>query len=222
MKTRLNILTVLLLTLFACSIGYEVYKGSVDFRQGFRTGYESHESLRKSDYQEVKALGEKRSLTLMLNTDKDMPVDSIYNKKTGSYYPVEYSSIAVYTKDEEPAVIFVTQIAYGFFSLFLLPLLFVCFYKTITAIKSGNFFYRGNIVKLRLMGLAFCALAFLEGVCSYYILKYTKDLFEFNGYSIVSGEWFASSFWIYGLISFLVAEVFAFGLKLKEEQDLTI
>lgn len=226
MKTRLNILSILILSIFIYAIGYEFYLGSVSFRQGFREGMESRTQVRHGVEEAASPswgqLGEKHTLTLMLDTKADYPVDSIYNRKTGTYLPMEYETIQVYSKESMPLHILLLMPFLFVLTIILLPTLFIYFWKVLSAIKSAKIFTTENIHRLRVIGFCFCMLAFMVGLVQYLTLLETKKLIDVEGYTLVSGEWFASSLWIYGLIAFLIAEVFAIGLKMKEEQELTI
>lgn len=222
MKTRLNILSILLVFLFTFALGHEIYKGAPDFRQGFREGYKARNNNKSfTDFDETD-LGFKHQLTLMLNTDNDLPVDSILNKKTGEYLIAEYETIHVFSK--KPISSFMNLLLFIGYSIVIISsiILLVSFYKVIMLIKAGSFFDMTTIRKLRRMGISFCVLAITKDTTQYFSSLEIAELVDISGYSIVSGEWFSSSLWIYGLISLLVAESFAFGRKLKEEQDLTI
>lgn len=215
MKTRLNILSLLILAVFIYATGHEIYLGATDFRQGAneRRSYKEDpsDSLEPPYY-----------LDLMLNSKGDVPVDSIYNKNTGRFYPVEYTSMKFYPKKEKSSWYIIMACFSSVFIILLFPVLIVCFWNVISSVKQARIFEHNNIRRLRIIGLCFCLLAILTGIPNLIMEIEAKKFLSIDGYSIVSGEWFASSLWIYALISFLVAEIFAIGLRIKEEQDLTI
>lgn len=217
MKTRLKIYSLLLMVVFTAALGYEMYKGSGSFSQGFNEGYHH----RDPDHFTQK-IGERHSMTLLLDTDNFMPKDSILNKRTGQYCPAEYHEIIVYANEKEPWWAEIRTLLFGFLSLISFVVILICFYRIITAIQSAKFFEQSTILKLRLMGISFFVLALMYGIDQYYMFQRTQVFFEFDNYKLASGEWFLSSYWIYGLISFVIAESFSIGLKMKEEQDLTI
>lgn len=219
MKTRLNILSLLIVLVFVYAAGYEVYLGATDFRQGFREGYNDSYQRRNSPTSDTP--GSPYFLNLVLNTEKDMPVDSVYNKATGRYYPAEYTSIKFYLK-EDPKWVEISTVFCALFIFCTFPLLVICFWKVIASVKQAKIFEYNNIRRLRIIGLCFSLLAVFTGIPELVMEIEAKKLIEIDGYSIISGGWFQSSLWIYALISFLVAEIFAIGLRLKEEQDLTI
>ena len=225
MKTRLNILSLLILAVFIFAVGYEIYIGGVDFRQGFRDGYndrriQNNETTATSPTSEK--FGNPYFLRLLLNTEKDAPVDSIYNKKTGQYHTAEFTTVKIYSQADTSLSYMSFAILSTLILLFVFPTLVICFWSVILNINKEKIFDRSNIRSLRIMGVCFCLLAFCLGIPELILEIQAKEIIDIEGYSIVSGEWFMSSLWIYALISFLIAEVFAIGLRLKEEQDLTI
>lgn len=219
MKTRLNIFSLLIVLVFVYAAGYEIYLGSTDFRQGFREGY--HDSYQKRNSSASDTPGSPYYLKLVLNTEKDMPVDSVYNKATERYCPAEYTAIKFYPKERSIGLEIVSLFC-TLFIFFIFPVLVICFWKVIASVKQAKIFDRKNIRRLRIIGLCFSLLAILLGIPEFVMEMEAKKTIVIEGYTIVSGEWFRSSLWIYALISLLVAEIFAIGLRLKEEQDLTI
>ena len=88
---------------------------------------------------------------------------------------------------------------------------FVCFFRFIVNVNHNKVFEWDNVLLLRITGwglLAFALLGsageLLDGIS---LEKVYDDLFEIL---------------IFGVFNLIVAETFAIGLKLKEEQDLTI
>lgn len=225
MKTRLNIISFLILAVFIYAAGYEIYLGTTDFRQGFREGYNRSDRSFSNSGEELpsfNSLGETYYVKLLLDTEGDMPVDSIYNSATGQFYPVEYTGMKFYSQQKASFKSEISGIISSLFMLFIFPLLCICFWKVISSVKRAEIFERSNVRRLRLIGLYLCMLALLIGIPKLIGEIEAKKILAIEGYSIISGEWFVSSLWIYALISFLVAEIFAIGLRLKEEQDLTI
>ena len=103
-----------------------------------------------------------------------------------------------------------TVITVGCICLFILGIIsFIKFIKFILNINKGNVFDKKNIPLLRWIG------------CSYiYIFVYC---FVLNSI-IECDEWIGAGTdtFVLGTFCLIIAEVFAIGIKLKEEQDLTI
>ncbi len=219
MKSRLNILSLLIVLVFVYAAGYEVYLANTDFKQGFREGYSSVEV---NDGLEVKTPGVPYYIKLGLDTEGYMPVDSIYSKTTEKYYKVEYTSMKFYPHQEASSLYNIASMISSFAMMIIFFILIIAFWKVISSVKRAVIFERCNIRRLRIIGFCFALIALLSGILEFIVVIETKKLITIDGYSILSGEWFASSLWIYALISFLIAEIFAIGLRLKEEQELTI
>lgn len=97
----------------------------------------------------------------------------------------------------------------GVFFLILGIISFIKFIQFILNINKGNVFVKNNIPLLRWMG------------CSYiYFFVYS---FVLNNI-IECDEWIGegNDTFVLGMFCLIIAEVFAIGIKLKEEQELTI
>ena len=95
------------------------------------------------------------------------------------------------------------------------------FLKIIFAVNKAIIFEWINVKRLRRMGIGlvimFIASAIIVTNQNYIALK----VIEIENYDIINSA-YDGIILMLGMISFLVAEIFAMGLKLKEEQDLTI
>lgn len=222
MKTRLNIFSLLIVSIFILATAYEVYTGMTDFRQGFKEGYSKGNEWGTERPSAAEQLGMPYYLKLSLNTTGDMPVDSVYNKVTQKYHPAEYTAIKFYPQEDTSFLIEINNIFMSLLIMIVFPVLIVCFWKVITSVKKAIIFERNNIRRLRIIGSCFALLAVFTGIPQLLMEIEATRAIAIEGYSIIRGEWFMSSLWIYSLISFIVAETFAIGLRLKEEQDLTI
>ena len=99
----------------------------------------------------------------------------------------------------------------GFIVLISAVVSFVCFLRFILNVNHNKVFVWDNVLLLRLTGIGLFIISLVYGIdeCS-------------NGGNYA--EVFEESFGIliFSVFNLIVAEVFAIGLKLKEEQDLTI
>lgn len=222
MKTRLNIFSLLIVFIFIFATAYEVYNGMTDFRQGFKEGYSKGAEMGTECSSATEKLGVPYFLKLSLDTKGDMPLDSVYNKVTRKYHPAEYTAIKFYPQEDSCFLIEITNLFMSLLIMVVFPLLIVCFWKVIASVKKAIIFERNNIRRLRIIGLCFALLAVFGGIPQLLMEIEATRTIAIEGYSIIRGEWFMSSLWIYSLISFIIAETFAIGLHLKEEQDLTI
>ena len=95
------------------------------------------------------------------------------------------------------------------------------FFKIIIAVNKSIIFEWINVKRLRRIGIGFI-LVFISDIILEAINKLAiLELIEIENYTIAN-YLFKSGTLMLGMVAFLVAEIFAVGLKLKEEQELTI
>ena len=214
MKTRLNILCILIFAAIFASVADSISTGIHDFMWGFERG--SKEGLRDT------SLSGDSFLWLMPNTTGTYS-DSIYNEKTATWLPMQYRNVVVEIKENmysmgETAVIFISV----FIQIFLVLFQIIVFCKLIYAINQSKIFEWSNVLKLRLIGGAMIATFLLNAL--YYYISYSAQVeaIDISGYTIVADELWSFYQLIPGLGVLLMGEVFAIGLRLREEQELTI
>ncbi|WP_373825022.1 DUF2975 domain-containing protein, partial [Bacteroides heparinolyticus] len=96
------------------------------------------------------------------------------------------------------------------------------FIRLIISINKSDIFNWRNVRRLRRLGvvliLGFCSV--LAG--AYMDLVSVREVFSLRGYDLSLSEMANVTTLVLGLCALIVGEVFAIGLKMKEEQDLTI
>lgn len=108
------------------------------------------------------------------------------------------------------------------FSFFFTQLL----YKLVDSSREQDFFNTKNTRRIRLLGLGIILFALIEK-CSRYLSEYYFDkYFELENVDVI-GSSFSLSVGIFnpimlGVMILIIAQAFDYGLKLKEEQELTI
>jgi len=149
--------------------------------------------------------------------------DSIFDRKTGTWLPsrIIKTEICAPEKDNNSFNILwmtpvVVMVLTGFFMILF------NFYLIIRAVNKSVIFAWINVKRLRRIGIGFLLSFFAKVFAATYINNLEMNLFDVEDYNIVTSSTFEGSSLMYGMIAFLVAEVFAVGLRLKEEQDLTI
>lgn len=92
--------------------------------------------------------------------------------------------------------------------------------------KEGGFFNVKNVLRLRIIGFALLSIEPLSWLYSYLSEWYLKDIINLklynSGKTINIGTELVSSPILIGLLVLIIAQAFNHGLKLKEEQELTI
>ncbi len=146
------------------------------------------------------------------------PGDTLYHARISSM------KVATTTDSDAPGEIVVYQVIIGFivfFAFLLYVILPFRFFKLLSQLKQKDVFNRWNIRCIRQIGWILILLYFLECCVSLLDNKINQVLFEFSDYTI--SVYLADSFLLLvGVVILLAGEIFARGLSLKEEQQLTI
>lgn len=221
MKRRLNILC--LMVIFVLS--YSVLEAGYFFFIGAKLGVESvaekedtHALWQKLMHMKYISL-ESHSFTMK---GGELFSDSVYNEKTGKYVPASYSSMVV-SIDDHPALW--EQIAsklLTFLQIGVYIWAIVLFVRLIISINKSDIFNWKNVRRLRRLGLALIISFCCSFSVAYITLYNVGEVFSLRGYTLELSGILGGTMLVLGLCSLIVGEVFAIGLKMKEEQDLTI
>lgn len=212
MKRRLNILCLLVVLV----LGYSVLEAVYYMGEGFMAGVEMTQTNEGIDRaKNMKAIS-------VVPSDFSEFTDSVYNEKTGSYVPALYGQliISVPVKTSLGAVMAVSIIqTLGVVASVIGIILFI---KLIVSINRSLIFSWQNVRRLRRLGMALI----LHYLCMLIPLmvagREVSEVFALRGYTLHQSDLVSVITLVLAIVSFIVAEVFAIGLKMKEEQDLTI
>ncbi|WP_018669351.1 DUF2975 domain-containing protein [Bacteroides gallinarum] len=222
MKRRLNILCVIVVLVLSYSVFETGYYFVVGVKAGVEAGTEGSTSV-----EEQKELMNMKYISLLPEHlsklgDNGLFQDSVYNEKSGKYVPVSFSSMMLSVDTKSTAS---EQVA---FSLLNLVHIGVCiwaiilFIRLVISINKSDIFNWKNVRRLRFLGAAlivgFCT-AFLPAYLTY---RSVGEVFSVRGYELDLSDMVNTTTLVLGISTLIVAEVFAIGLKMKEEQDLTI
>jgi len=148
--------------------------------------------------------------------------DSIYNEKSGEYVPVMYSSMAVSVRTNRSWASSVASGMLGLLTFVAIIGAIVLFFKLIVAVNRSHIFNWQNVRRLRRMGLLLIAGFGCSFLSSYLSLCNLREALVLQNYDLSISDLVSTTILVIGLTALIVAEVFAIGLKLQEEQDLTI
>ena len=98
----------------------------------------------------------------------------------------------------------------------------VLFVRLIISINKSDIFNWKNVRRLRRLGLALIISFCCSFSVAYITLYNVGEVFSLRGYTLELSGILSGTMLVLGLCSLIVGEVFAIGLKMKEEQDLTI
>ena len=195
MKKRLNIVTFIFIGIIICVSVFNVFLIS-DF-----TISESENST------------DRHSLSLNISMNKDSFPDTLYNEKTGERIPANIKEGIIDISKGDDKQISVVGVLAPVMVLTAIIMLIFNFIKIIASVNKSIIFAWINVRRLRMIGLSFIILFISDVLMSIY------DSIVTSG-SVM--DTLSVSYLIEGMIAFVVAEIFAVGLRLKEEQDLTI
>ncbi len=229
MKKRLNILCVLVLLVLGWSVieaGYYLVMGA---SLGVKTGYaaaEAEAEKRQTDAEKLARLAQMQSVHLVpdffAGQDLDFLSDSVYNEKSGSSVPASYLQLAVCVDRAKSPGMSAFLGLLGILSLAFCIWALVLFVRLVVAINRSDIFIWRNVRRLRLLGLALLLGYGCSLLSAWLSLRGLEKVFALEGYELsMSGE-VGSTALVLGLCSLIVGEVFAIGLRLREDQELTI
>ncbi|MCI5663311.1 MAG: DUF2975 domain-containing protein [Mediterranea sp.] len=221
MKKRLNVLCVIVMLV----LGYSVFETGYYFTIGLRAGFDAARHEQTVSPEQLDRLSNMRYISVMpddLDGWEGLFADSVYNEKSASHIPVTYSSLLVGVDTQSDAKLMWARA--------LLSLLVIAFYlcaleqfvRLVVAINRGEIFCWRNVRRLRHIGIALI-LSFLCILAASYIDKWqVEQCLQIRGYHLIVADAVQVTTLIIGLCALVVGEVFAIGLKMKEEQELTI
>ncbi|MDR2920201.1 MAG: DUF2975 domain-containing protein [Tannerella sp.] len=217
MKKRFNLITFFIGIAVGISLWNTVEKEFADMKASFMEGYK--EGMNRASNKP--AHFDSFYLALRPTGDSYMP-DSIVNMKTGEWVPTRITETYVRVPKAEglsmdllwifPASI----ILIGGFIMIVFNLV-----KIILAVNKSIIFDWVNVRRLRRIGIGFVIMFVVNIVISLLHNTLALKSLEFENYDIINSS-YDGGILMFGMIAFLVAEIFAVGLRLKEDQDLTI
>lgn len=216
MKKRLNILCLLVMLVLVYSVFESTYNLSSMFMSGVRAGMEQ-----SKDKVKLSAIQDLKIVALMPNDLTEMK-DSVYNEKSGEYVPALYSQLLVSVKSEPNIWLMLVANLSSFCYIFVSLFSVIIFFKLIVSINKSDIFNWKNVRRLRWLGILLVLTFLFSATPSWIMAWQLSGIFSVSGYSFSTSELISTLTLVLGLVSLIVGEVFAIGLRMKEEQDLTI
>ena len=213
MKTKFTIYCVLLALVYVCNCCITFDWSDVEHQEQFNEGYKAG--------REHSGFSDNVPYT-MTEANTSVTNDSVYNKKSGTMFPVKSDSFEVKIQSD-----------YASLDILLsLLLVFIPIYAIITFIKFFISVYKGNVFdsktenRARILGIAQILISLIDYIYSALIVKEANNTIDIEGYEInsdVLGISVSSNPTLYiGFILLILSEVFRMARKLKEEQEFTI
>ena len=220
MKRRLNLLCAVILLVLGWSVvmsGYYLFMGA---SLGVRAGWNYAEAMQNPDsvpaahMEDVLALKNMSYVSLVPDAFRGtgnattLLRDSVYNELEGRYVPACYATLLVSVeKSEAPWQGVVTGLA-SLVSTVAIVWALVLFIRLIVAINKSQIFLWRTFA--------------CSWLAEYINLCNLREVLSIPGYGLDLTDATNVGALLLGLCALIVAEVFAIGLRMKEEQDLTI
>ena len=218
MKRRLNILCLLVMLVMSYSIFESTYYLGSAFMSGFRASFK--EEMKKYP-ERLSEISNMKAVELFSDDFANLK-DSVYNEKSGTFVPAMYSKLAVSVEMEPNIWLRLVTMLSAFIDVLSSILAVILFIKLIISINKSQIFDWRNVRRLRWLG----GLLMLSFICSVIPVCTAfcelSGVFEIPGYSLTLYNAISSLTLVLGLMSLIVGEIFAIGLRMKEEQELTI
>ena len=202
MKRRLNILCLVVMLVLSYSVleqGYYIFLGA---KMGAQTGLE---------------LGKKGS---DIAAYKELMNLKVVNLIPSSMESFDFFRDSVDSHDSVGKVVAKYLLIYLHLGFSLWAV--VLFIRLIISINKSDIFNWRNVRRLRRLGMALVVSFCCTFASSYLDFIGIDTVFSLHGYELSLSELVSTTTLVLGLCSLIVGEVFAIGLKMKEEQDLTI
>ncbi|MGN0311096.1 MAG: DUF2975 domain-containing protein [Bacteroides sp.] len=220
MKRRLNILCVLVILTLSYSVLETCYYLLIGFRAGIEMAVDEKTHL--GEVEKIKNLKTIHLLPDVISMEGgELLRDSVYNARSGTYEPAAFATLCV----SVPAESRWTNFWVGILTIIQLICLIkatLFFIRLIVDINRSLIFCWKNVSRLRRLGILLLVSFGCNFLSEYLNLQVMQEVFELPGYAISMREALSVTIPVLGLCALIVAEVFAIGLKMKEEQDLTI
>lgn len=227
MKRRLNILCAVVLLVMGWSVGLSLYYMGLGMTKGVQMGMDAaREMQEEGNFDKLQEMNNLRNISLLPTFLKEYKgelfTDSVYNEKSGRYVPMAYTNLMVSVPVETPVWQKVLSGGMSMLALVAVVWALVLFIRIVVAVNRSDIFNWRNVRRLRRLGI----LLIVGFVCvllpEYLALCNLREVFALKAYELTLSDAVKVTNLLLGLIALIVAEVFAIGLKMKEEQDLTI
>lgn len=222
MKKKMNFLCAMVFVVLIVSMSETIYSIYVSASIGAQAGYEMGKEIKETGKTPHNMIDDLIPLHVVPNSLLSTP-DSIFNEKTQSYVPIWYTQAAIGIQTKDSSI--TQQLIKGLIGLLMLisgGYVIVQFIKLIKTINHYEIFCWRNVRRLRKIGFGLLVMFTMQVSMNLMINLKLSEILVLSNYSIDWISFFSDSSLLLGVVSLVFAEIFAVGLNMKEEQDLTI
>lgn len=218
MKKRLNILCILVFVVLSASL----YTAGYQFGAGLFTGIDLAEKqgTKLKESENSMFSGDFRIVNVVPTVAMWQP-DTIVNAKTGAKELAVYKQMAVRVNEDVNYTQLIVNSACSLLNVCVTIAALIVFVLLILSINKSQIFEWRNVHRLHWLGFLLIISFVLEltpKIVNYWGLK---DVFALDKYVLAPFALQVTDM-LLGIGCLIVAETFAIGLRMKEEQDLTI
>lgn len=223
MKKKLNILCVLVFVVIFLLIAKNAFEFGTGIYAGAIFAGEKREQINKGGGGGMDFTKGETILVDVFPTKAMLKPDSVFNEKTGQYIRILHTQFMAEITPKGNNIRMGIIMIIGIIQFITIIGVLVYFIKLIISINRSSIFNWENVKRLRFMGYALLISFLCTTTLGALNLHAANAGIELERY-ILNPTFFLNNlpdlFLILGCL--IVAEIFAIGLKMKEEQDLTI
>lgn len=203
---KIRILGILSIIFMAASIIINFEDEYRDFKEGYEEGARKANAMPDNLYR------------VSLRVVPTESADSIFNQEAGRKVPYRTSEVTTYAQPSKwitPATLLYALSAFAFVYGFY------CFMRLLFEVSRRNVFCHKNVWRIRVIAYSYAATSVSTQLIAWIVGSAAVAQTHLPGYQII-GHAEPLPEWIPVIMLIILAECFALGVKMKEEQDLTI
>ena len=205
---KFRILGIIAIIAMIVNIGINFEDGWRSFKKGYAEGARSHSTIPDNLY----------PVSLEVIPIEGIANDSIFNEVAERKVPYQVSEITTYTQPSEwiTLVMIISGLSYIAFII-----TFFLFIQFLVEVSKRNVFCEANVWRIRFLVYSYTAIVISMELFAWIAGSAAIAQTQIPDYQIIDHAE-ASPSWIPVIMMIILAECFAIGVKMKEEQDLTI
>ena len=205
---KFRILGIIAIIAMVANLAINFEDGWSSFLKGYHEGARSHKTIPNNLYR----------VSLEVMPTEGTTNDSIFNEVAERKLPYQVSEITTYTQPSQWITLVMILTA---FSMFAFIFGFCFFVRFLIEVSKRNVFCEANVWRIRFFVYSYTAIIVSMELFAWIAGSAAIAQTQIPGYQIIDHAE-ASPSWIPVIMMIILAECFAIGVKMKEEQDLTI
>ena len=205
---KFKILGIIAIIAMAANLILNFEDGWSSFLEGYHEGARTYKSVPDNLYR----------VSLEVKPLESIANDSIFNQVAGQKVPYWTSEITTYT---QPSLWITLVMIISALSMFAFIIGFYLFVRFLLEVSKRNVFCEANVWRIRFFVYSYTAIVVSMELFAWIAGGAAIAQTQIPGYQIIDHAE-ASPEWTPVIMMIILAECFAIGVKMKEEQDLTI